>query len=70
MLVKAFILLVLLAIVASLGSGLFYLMRDHGQSDRTVRALTIRIGLSFALFLLLMLGFATGVITPHPVVPQ
>jgi hypothetical protein len=70
MLVKAFILLVLFAIVASLGSGLFYLMRDHGESHRTVRALTIRIGLSFALFLLLMLGFATGVIAPHPVVPQ
>ena len=70
MLIKATILLALLAIIASLGSGLFYLLRDHGQSDRTVRALTIRIGLSFALFLLLMLGFATGVITPHPVVPQ
>jgi len=70
MLIKATILLALLAIIASLGSGLFYLLRDHGQSDRTVRALTIRIGLSFALFLLLMLGFATGVIAPHPIVPQ
>jgi hypothetical protein len=69
MLIKGFIILVLIGIVASLGSGLFYLMRDHGSGDRTVRALTVRIGLSFALFLLLMLGYALGLISPHPAVP-
>lgn len=69
MLVKAFVILVLIAILASLASGLVYLMRDSGDSDRLVRALTIRIGLSFALFLFLMLAFATGLISPHPVVP-
>ena len=70
MLIKAVVILTLLAIVASLGSGLFFLMRDQSGSDRTVRALTVRIGLSLALFLLLMLGFATGVLTPHPAVPM
>lgn len=69
MLVKAFVILVLIAILASLASGLVYLMRDSGDSERLVRALTIRIGLSFALFLFLMLAFATGLISPHPVVP-
>ena len=69
MLIKAFIILVLVVIVASLGSGLFYLMRDQGSGDRTVRALTIRIGLSFALFLLLMLAYGLGLISPHPAVP-
>ncbi|MFP4561168.1 MAG: twin transmembrane helix small protein [Thiohalorhabdus sp.] len=69
MLVKGFIIAILLLIVASLGSGLFHLLRDNGRSDRTVRALTLRVGLSVALFLLLMLGFATGVISPHPAVP-
>ncbi|HKJ87471.1 MAG TPA: twin transmembrane helix small protein [Gammaproteobacteria bacterium] len=69
MLVKGFIVLVLLVIVGSLGSGLFFMLRDHGQSHRTVRALTIRISLSLALFFLLMLAFATGLISPHPAVP-
>jgi hypothetical protein len=70
MLIKAFIVLVLIGILASLGSGLFYLMRDQGSGERTVRALTLRIGLSFALFLLLMLGYATGLIAPHSAIPQ
>lgn len=69
MLTKAFIVLILIGILVSLGSGLFYLMRDHGSGERTVRALTIRIGLSFALFLLLMLAHGLGLISPHPVVP-
>lgn len=52
-------------IVFNLGAGLYYMMRDRGGSDRTLNALTWRIGLSVALFLLLMLGFATGIIEPH-----
>lgn len=70
MLIKSFIVLVLIGIVASLGSGLFYLMRDQGSGDRAVRALTLRIGLSFALFLLLMLAYGLGFISPHPAVPS
>ena len=69
MLIKTFIILVLIAILASLGSGLVYLMRDNGDGERLVRALTLRIGLSFALFIFLLVAFATGLISPHPVVP-
>lgn len=54
----AFLILILL----SLGSAMFYLIRDKGQSDRTVKALTIRVGLSISLFLLLMLGHYFGII--------
>ncbi len=54
----AFLVLILL----SLGSAMFYLIRDKGQSDRTVKALTIRVGLSISLFLLLMLGHYFGII--------
>ena len=43
-------------ILLSLGSAMFYLIRDKGKSDRTVKALTVRVGLSIILFLLLMLG--------------
>lgn len=69
MLVKAFIVLVLLAILFSLFSGMMFLVKDKGQSERTVRALTVRIALSVALFVLLMIAFATGLIQPHGINP-
>jgi Protein of unknown function (DUF2909) len=59
---KIIVILMLLGIVGSLGSGLFYLVRDKGASDRTVKALTLRVGLSLALFLLLMAGYYFGII--------
>jgi hypothetical protein len=62
MLLKIAIVLMLLLIVASLFSALFYLMKDKGTGERTAKALTIRITLSLTLFLLLMLGYYTGVI--------
>lgn len=52
----------LVFIVLSLGSALYYLVRDKGSSDRTVKALTVRVALSITLFLLLMLGFYFGII--------
>ena len=53
--IKITILLVFVGIVASLGSALFYLVQDKGRSDRSVRALTFRIGLSLGLFIFLMI---------------
>jgi hypothetical protein len=52
----------LVIILLSLGSALFYLIRDKGKSDRTVKALTVRVTLSITLFLLLMLGHYFGII--------
>jgi len=52
----------LVVILASLGSALFYLVRDKGSSTRTVKALTVRITLSITLFLILMLSFYFGLI--------
>jgi hypothetical protein len=52
----------LLAIVGSLFSGLFYLYHDRGAGLRTVKVLTWRIGLSIALFLILLVGFRFGLI--------
>ncbi len=54
--------LLLLAIVGSLFSGLFYLYRDRGSGERVARVLTWRIGFSIALFALLLLGFRFGLI--------
>lgn len=63
---RLLILIMIVAILASLGSALVYLLKDAGNSKRTVKALTFRIGLSVALFLLLMLGFAFGILEPSP----
>ena len=59
---RIIVILFLVLIVASLGSGLYYLIKDKGQSERTVKALTVRVALSITLFLLLMLGFYFGLI--------
>ncbi|MEI8384998.1 MAG: twin transmembrane helix small protein [Nitrosomonadaceae bacterium] len=54
---KVVAILFFLFIVGSLASAMFYLVKDKGQSTRTVKALTFRIGLSVVLFALMMLGF-------------
>jgi len=68
--IKVIIIVIFLGIIASLASGLVYLVRDRGNSRRTLRALTWRIGLSVGLFVFLMILVATGVITPHGVIPN
>lgn len=57
----------LLLILFNLGAGLYYMIVDKGTTDRTVNALTWRIGLSVLLILLIILGIATGVIHPHDI---
>ncbi len=57
----------LLVILWNLGAGLYYMLVDKGQTKRTVKALTWRIGLSVALFLLVVLAIYMGWITPHGV---
>jgi hypothetical protein len=59
---KLLVVLLFIAILGSLFSGLFYLHRDRGAGLRTVKALTLRIGLSIGLFALLLLAFRFGLI--------
>jgi apolipoprotein N-acyltransferase len=63
--IKILIIIMLFAIVISLGSALFHLSKGKGDSKKMARALTIRVGLSVVLFILLMLAWYTGLITPH-----
>ena len=63
--VKFIVILLLIFIMISLFSGLFFLVKDKGQTKRLVNALTIRIGLSVFAFVLLMAAGFTGLITPH-----
>ena len=65
--IKILIVITLFAIVISLGSALFHLSRGKGDPKKMVRALTIRVGLSVALFILLMLAWYNGLISPHGV---
>jgi putative copper export protein len=62
---KLLIIAVLVVIVWNLGAGLYYMIVDKGTTNRTVRALSWRIGLSVGLILLVVLGIYTGVIKPH-----
>ncbi|MGI9329401.1 MAG: twin transmembrane helix small protein [Gammaproteobacteria bacterium] len=62
---KFIVILLLLGIVASLGSGLFFLVKDDGDNKRMVKALTVRIILSVALFVFLIFAWATGLIQPR-----
>jgi len=59
---KILVILFIVFILYSLGSALYFLVKDKGQSDRTVKALTVRIVLSVGLFGILMLGFYFGLI--------
>lgn len=65
MLIKIVVVILMLVIIGSLGSGLFFMLRDDARSDRMVKALTWRIGLSVLAFLLLLLGAWLGWIEPN-----
>lgn len=55
-------LLFIIFILASLASALYYLIKDKGTTDRTVKMLTVRITLSIVLFSMLMGGYYFGLI--------
>ena len=60
---KIVVILFLIFIVGSLASALYFMIKDRGQGERTVKALTVRVVLSVVLFALLMLGIYSGLIT-------
>ncbi len=65
MLFKIIIIGILLIILASLGTALFSMLKNEPESNRTVKALTVRIALSIALLVLILVGYSMGLITPH-----
>ena len=58
---KFIIVLMLIGVLGSLFSGLFFLYRDR-TGDRLVKALTLCIALSIALFIVLLLSYRFGLI--------
>jgi hypothetical protein len=61
---KIIVLLLLAAIIISLGSGLFYLAREDRDSPKVLKALKIRVALSLVLILFLVGSFLFGWIQP------
>jgi hypothetical protein len=68
-LIRILIFGLLAAIIASLGTALYHLSTGRGDSKKMMRALTLRIALSIALFLLLMIAWRAGFIAPHSLQP-
>lgn len=58
--IKVAILILLLALLISLGSGLFFLIKDRGNSRRTLNSLGVRISVAVALLALIAYGLSTG----------
>jgi hypothetical protein len=64
---KPLIVIVMLAIVASLGKALFSMSSGPEQSARMVQALSWRIGMSVVLFGALLVSYHMGWIAPNSV---
>jgi hypothetical protein len=61
---KIFVAIAFLLIIGSLGSALYFLMKDQGKTNRTVKSLAFRVGFSIALFLLILIMHQLGWIEP------
>lgn len=62
---KIAVVLMLLAIVIALFSGMYFMLKDGSDKRRTVRALTWRVGLQLGLIGFLVLSYFMGWIQPH-----
>lgn len=62
---KAAIALMLIATVVSLFSGLLFLVKDEGNSNRLVNALTVRVVLAVITLALITWGFFSGQLVSH-----
>lgn len=57
---KIVIIVLFVALLISLGSGLVFLLKDQGEGKRTMHSLGVRVGLAVALLVLISYGVATG----------
>jgi cytochrome b561 len=67
--IRILIFLLLAAIISSLGTALYHLSTGRHDSDKMLRALALRIGLSIGLFVLLLIAWRVGLITPRGLPP-
>ena len=64
MLSTTIIIALVLLMLASLGSAMVYMFKDRGRSNRTVNALTWRVGIWAVLLMFIIAGLKFGFITP------
>jgi uncharacterized membrane protein len=66
MFIKSLIIVAFIIIITSLGTALFHLVKhkDPQNSQKTLKALTWRIGLSVGLFIFVIISIATGIVEP------
>ncbi|MDI3325295.1 twin transmembrane helix small protein [Pontibacterium granulatum] len=62
---KVLLVVLFFAAVISLFSGLFFILKDQGQSGRTVKALSLRVLFCILLLLVIAYGILSGNLTPH-----
>ncbi|HDZ38604.1 MAG TPA: twin transmembrane helix small protein [Marinobacter sp.] len=63
---KALIIFLMLAVIFSLFSGLFFLIKDGGKTNRVVNSLAVRVTLSVLLLIVILLSLWQGSLTLHP----
>ncbi len=65
LLFKLLIVILLLFIVGSLFTALYFLVKNPDRSGAIVKSLSVRIGLSLFLLVMIYLGTEFGLIEPH-----
>ncbi|EON92089.1 hypothetical protein MARLIPOL_10721 [Marinobacter lipolyticus SM19] len=63
---KAVVVILMLAVVASLFSGLFFLIKDGGKTNRVVNSLAVRVALSVLLLLVIVISLWQGSLVLNP----
>ena len=64
---KIIIIAALLFIIYSLGVAFAAFIKKDADSDKMLKALTFRIGLSIVLIIIMMVGAQFGLISPHSI---
>ena len=63
--IKLLLFIILLAIILSLGSALVQMLGDKGSSDKMMKSLMMRVGLSFLFIGLIFILYQLGIIVPN-----
>ncbi|WP_449288191.1 twin transmembrane helix small protein [Marinobacter salarius] len=63
---KIFIVVLMLAVLVSLFSGLFFLIRDGGKTNRVLNSLAVRVALSVLLLAVILISVWQGGLTLNP----
>jgi len=63
---KVVIIVLLLMVVASLFMALYAMVKDKGQSNRTVKFLGIRVALAIGVVAVILVSYKAGWIKPNP----